>query len=506
MGAAPGVNATLFAYSALAAGDMAASARPAIAFTLSLSNAAKHPANATLLLNMPLQVETDQVRPGAPLVPATKAADGAACAELCQQHGACRSWNFQKSAGSCQLCSGVGLNRYMPGTDSGVRGRWSVDSDGKCVTLVRAGDTPVSGSVSLCTDGAGASAGAHSKLGNVLGSFGEDGTLGLSDGANGEGQQGAVLTSSTIAPMGAKTISLTMGWRFPNRDWYNYDCDTVGYDTTVAAAADLRAEDGGFAFGCPPCKNKTTGAPVARKKCAGVEERNTYCPADPAPHQCNPGGCNPPPRDGWSATTCGGRDEIESTNDGGDGDDGGASSYAYLNRYAELYPTSREAAWAAAGSSSMSGTLLPSQPSMAEELAATLEAIDAVHSVLMESSLPEWLQDQLVNSVSHVRNGYWFANSSCPLCVHSLDPKVRDVLWRQFEAFDCTDLDSVHNDGERHVPYLMLFPDAERSKMAAWAHNQAPKGWAAEGMLAEQIHQVRKMPSQPRSWANSSLL
>jgi hypothetical protein len=86
---------------------------------------------------------------------------------------------------------------------------------------------------------------------------------------------------------------------------------------------------------------------------------------------------------------------------------------------------------------------------MAEELAATLEAIDAVHSVLMESSLPEWLQDQLVNSVSHVRNGYWFANSSCPLCVHSLDPKVRDVLWRQFEAFDCTDLDSIHNDGER---------------------------------------------------------
>jgi hypothetical protein len=46
---------------------------------------------------------------------------------------------------------------------------------------------------------------------------------------------------------------------------------------------------------CPP--NATTGAPVARKACgnAGHGAHNTYCPSNPAPHQCNPGGCNPPP-------------------------------------------------------------------------------------------------------------------------------------------------------------------------------------------------------------------
>eukprot|EP01052_Picozoa_sp_SAG31_P067845 SAG31_NODE_26644_length_439_cov_0.461765_1_plen_71_part_10 len=71
---------------------------------------------------------------------------------------------------------------------------------------------------------------------------------------------------------------------------------------------------------------------------------------------------------------------------------------------------------------------------MTEELAATVEGINAIHSILMDSSLPDWLQDQLVNSISHVRNSYWFSNSSCPLCVHSNDPRVRDVLWRQFEA------------------------------------------------------------------------
>ena len=39
-------------------------ARPAIAFTLTLRNTGASEANASLLLNMPLQVETDQARPG----------------------------------------------------------------------------------------------------------------------------------------------------------------------------------------------------------------------------------------------------------------------------------------------------------------------------------------------------------------------------------------------------------------------------------------------------------
>ena len=62
---------------------------------------------------------------------------------------------------------------------------------------------------------------------------------------------------------------------------------------------------------------------------------------------------------------------------------------------------------------------------------------------------------------------------------------------RQYEAYDCPDLDSIHNDGERHVPYIMLFPNAIRSKLAAWAHNQG-----ANGMLAEQI--LNKDPDSPQ--------
>jgi hypothetical protein len=43
-------------------------------------------------------------------------------------------------------------------------------------------------------------------------------------------------------------------------------------------------------------------------------------------------------------------------------------------------------------------------------------------------------------------------------------------------------------------PYITLWPDAERSKMAAWAANQLTTGTDA-GMLPEQIH--NSDPDQP---------
>ena len=46
----------------------------------------------------------------------------------------------------------------------------------------------------------------------------------------------------------------------------------------------------------------------------------------------------------------------------------------------------------------------------------------------------------------------------------------------------------------------MIWPDTERSKLAAWANNQAPPGFGekVEGMLAEQIHQ--NTPDTPDGW------
>jgi hypothetical protein len=49
----------------------------------------------------------------------------------------------------------------------------------------------------------------------------------------------------------------------------------------------------------------------------------------------------------------------------------------------------------------------------------------------------------------------------------------------------------------------MLWPDAERSKLAAWAHNQASSGSDA-GMLAEQIDSSHPDNPQGRRMGDGS--
>jgi len=83
-----------------------------------------------------------------------------------------------------------------------------------------------------------------------------------------------------------------------------------------------------------------------------------------------------------------------------------------------------------------------------------------------ESSLPAWLGDALLNSLHHTRSAMWLA----------------DGRWRQWESFSCVNVDSVHNDGERHIPYLMLWPEGVPSKMRGWAAGQTD-----DGMIQEQL-------------------
>ena len=74
------------------------------------------------------------------------------------------------------------------------------------------------------------------------------------------------------------------------------------------------------------------------------------------------------------------------------------------------------------------------------------------------TSLPAWLGDTLLNSLHHTRSVMWLA----------------DGRWRQWESFSCVNVDSVHNDGERHIPYLHLWPEGVASKMRAWAKGRCP--------------------------------
>jgi hypothetical protein len=400
--AAPGLNATLFAFASLVAANMTASARPAVAFSLTLDNTGSTSANASFLLNMPLQVENDQSRPGKALGAAKPTANSSVCASQCEAVTACLSWNFVRSTSMCQLQSNGPLNRYSLGTDSGVKGSWSADADGRCVTLKRPGKMPFSGEVSLCAsapdgdDSTSVQLRPHTDVDGLLHDFARGVSLANAHSGAGGEQHGAIQVSAAVNSNSSTSITITFGWRFPHLDWFSYDCGGFSDDPTQVSGLDN---------GCYKA--------IADK-----------------------------PNNGWE----------------------------YGNKYAELYPTARAAAWSGANSA---------------ELAQTLQDIDAVHSIFMTSSvLPHWLQDHLVNSISHTRDSYLF--ESCPTCVHSNDTRVDQVLWRQFEANDCPDLDSIHNDGERHMVYITLFPDAERSKLAPWAHNQVLSG-NDTGMLPEQI-------------------
>ena len=97
-------------------------------------------------------------------------------------------------------------------------------------------------------------------------------------------------------------------------------------------------------------------------------------------------------------------------------------------------------------------------------LAVVATDILTLHSIYHGSSLPTYLTDSLINSFSHVRSAFWIA----------------DGRWRQWEAYDCVDVDSVHNDYQRHIPYLLYFPETEKNKLRQHAANQQ-----ADGMINE---------------------
>ena len=52
--------------------------------------------------------------------------------------------------------------------------------------------------------------------------------------------------------------------------------------------------------------------------------------------------------------------------------------------------------------------------------------------------------------------------------------------WRQWEALDCNDVDSVHNDFQRELPYLLFFPELLENVVRAWGEHQHPEGWIQE--------------------------
>jgi non-lysosomal glucosylceramidase len=105
---------------------------------------------------------------------------------------------------------------------------------------------------------------------------------------------------------------------------------------------------------------------------------------------------------------------------------------------------------------------------MAADLDSTVTTYKGWHDAFMSaSSLPTWLQDVLVNSMSQWRSAFM----------------TGDGRWRQWEAYDCVDLDSVHNDYQRQMPYALFFPSLVKNVMTTgWAKLQQSNGMITESL------------------------
>jgi len=104
------------------------------------------------------------------------------------------------------------------------------------------------------------------------------------------------------------------------------------------------------------------------------------------------------------------------------------------NQYAKYFADAADAAFANTPPASRSAALAEIVGNFAKS-----------HHVFYGSDLPSWLSEQLVNSVSHIRSAMWF--STCAHCHKSNDTRLKDRgFWRQWEAFDCPDIDSIHSE------------------------------------------------------------
>lgn len=318
------LSASLFAFSAFKANSMAESARPAAAFTLALDNTAgSGTETVSYMLHLPLNVEPDQDRAGVAIGAPTTQETPAACATLCRGNPQCASWTWLKVNGTCTLQSNCPANRYKLGTYSGVPGTWVADEAGQCMTLVRPASAaePTSGNVSLClaSEGVTAEAFDYGTSDDAGALFGELSTaLPWEEKLNKltTGTYGAVLLTADVAAGANATVTITMGWSFPNRDHFGQN---VG------------------------------------------------------------------------------------------------------NYYTETFPTSADAAWGNVPVASRTAAL-----------GATLADILEVHKVLQAGSMPDYMQDQLLNSLSHTRSAMWWKN--CKQCHKTADARSPG-FYRQWGVF-----------------------------------------------------------------------
>ena len=259
-----GLTLSAFVYHHFVPSDAPTSSAPAVVFTLTITNDGTSPANASFLFQLPFGAMSDCSRvdfnPSVTSVTTT----AAECLHSCAAAGSadCAAWNWASATGTCDLLPSAGRMVFAAGVTCGLAGTWDSSSSSYLSLSMHATDAhsptgPAWGDVAIRPVGPSLLSFAVSDDPAALyAAFAASGGGGFAPGNNNgvtggsfagiAAAHGAVSVSSgSIAPGETASVSITLAWYFPGRDYHGR---VVGqhYATqwaSAAAVADLYDAD-----------------------------------------------------------------------------------------------------------------------------------------------------------------------------------------------------------------------------------------------------------------------
>jgi uncharacterized protein (DUF608 family) len=491
-----GADVDLYAHGEIIPWDHNGSMTPAVAFTLTAHNPAATPVDVSLLLSMPLASQPNTARATDKGMPHPGAKSPLDCKTACDAATDCNAWSFAAQTG-CSLIAigGVPQNIFAEGITSGIKGIWTGQEPGTLVhdraVAAKAsppGPAPAPAHNLTCAT----SPIVHGKdiAGNVVPQPSPTGGAAVSAVEVPEGEAGydacrksccesnlckAWVVASDNAPKGAAPPPACKPgkpccWHKGGAAGYSVSCpfctssvwDASSHPDKQTIA--LNEQVGSFALHAAP-EDGTTASKMTADTLRGIwaqfvagssAETENQAPISPtAVHGAVSNSITVPPGGNRSVTI--------------------VFAWHFATRYmtgepiGNYYATHlhKDAAAAATG--------------LAARLPQVVETIHGWHEAYFAAtSLPVWLQDVIVNSMSQWRSAFMTA----------------DGRWRQWEAYDCVDLDSVHNDYQRQMPYALFFPSFVKNVMTTgWAKLQNANGMITESLSGGCMGATAKLDS-----------
>lgn len=486
----PGVE--VYAHGEMAPWDTNGSMTPAVAFTLTVSNPTEAQITVGLMVALPLASQPETARAGAATRNHAGAASSLQCKMACDGDTMCRAWTFEEATSQCGFFDGgIPQNLYASGITSGIKGSWTATDH--TLQHTRAGPAPAPGPPN---NGSSTCMSAPPDVGVDIDNGAELAVFPVAVGAPGiascrstccqDAKCSAWVVADSSAPAGATPPPCTPGkpccWHKSGQITKRPPCPfcTSGLNGGGGGGKVGGSDEqvGDFAMHVVPSTNVVpffnVGNSVSDIFAAFKNESSNIDPtklAMTATHGAAGGKVIVPAHGNATVTVVlGWRFEERYM-----------SGQSIGNYYASLHPTATTAA-----------------EGFGTRLAKTVDLINGVHSAFFDAdSVPTFLQDTLVNSMSQWRSAFM----------------TRDGRWRQWEAYECVwsisyspytyaltlcpaltdlhcphscscvDLDSVHNDYQRHVPYAIFFPELVMNTMeSGWAVHQQPNGMITESL------------------------